>query len=63
MTKINRMLFKLEGFQYAKSLGFNLGYDQILLTEDSRNLCMIILPWVKYRYKYLTTGAINSPEN
>ena len=32
MPKINKMLFKLEGFQYATSLDLNMGYYHIQLT-------------------------------
>ena len=38
------MLFKLEGFQFTKSLGLNMGLYHIRLTEDISDLCTIILP-------------------
>ena len=56
------MLLKWEGFQYAMSLDLNMGYYHIRLTEDASNLCTIILPWGKYRYKRLPIGVSNSPE-
>ena len=64
MPKINEMLLKLEGFQYASSLDLNMGwlYYHIRLSENASNLCRIILLWVKYRYKRLTIGVDNSPE-
>ena len=43
MPKINEMLLKLEGFQYATSLDLNMGYYYILLRESESNLCTIIL--------------------
>ena len=60
MPKIRDILLNLEGFQYATPLDLNMGYYHILLIEQARNLCTIILPWGKYRYKRLTMGLINS---
>ena len=37
-----------------------MGYYHIRLSEKASNLCMIILPWVKYQYKRLTMGVVNS---
>ena len=62
MPKINEMLLKLKGFQYAKSLDLNIGYYHIQLIENTSNLCTIILLWGKYRYKRLPIGVANSPE-
>ena len=33
------------------------------LAQNAGNLCTIILPWGKYRYKHLPMGVSNSPEN
>ena len=44
MPKINKILLKLEGFQYATSLYLNMEYYHIRLIQNSSNLCMIILP-------------------
>ena len=60
MPKLNEMLFKLEGFQYATSLDLNMGYYNIRISKNSSNLCTIILPWVKYQYKRLIIGVANS---
>ena len=56
------MLFKLESFQYATSLGLNMGYYHIRLRKNSSNLCTIILSWGKYRYKRLPMVIDNSPD-
>ena len=45
MVKINEMLLKLEGFQYAMPLDLNLGYYLIRLSKNASNLCTVILPW------------------
>ena len=44
MPKINEMLLKLEGFQYATALYLNMVYYHIWLAEDASNLYKIILP-------------------
>ena len=60
MPKINEILLKLEGFRYATSLDLNMGYYHIRLSENESNLCKIVLPWIKYRYKCLPMGVDNS---
>ena len=57
MPKIRQMLLNLEGFQYAAALDLNIGYYRIRLSEESSNLCTIILPWGKYKYKLLPMGG------
>ena len=62
MPKINEMLLKLEGFQYAMSIDLNMGYHHVQLRENKINLCTIILLWGKFRYKLLTMGVVYSPD-
>ena len=40
----------------------NMVYYHIHISEEARNLCTIILPWVKYRNKRLPLGVSNSTE-
>ena len=62
MPKINEMLLKLEGFQYATSCYLGMGYYHMRLRKNASNLCTIILLWVKYRYKRLSMGVANSKD-
>ena len=62
IPKINEVLFKWEGFQYATPLDLNIGYYHIIMTEGVSDLCMIVLSRRKYRYKCLTMGVINLPD-
>ena len=62
MPKRNKMLLKLEGSQYSMSIDLNMGYYHIRLSKNGSNLCTIIIPWGKYRYKRLPTGVTNSPD-
>ena len=54
MTKICEMILKPEGFKYAMSMDFNMGYYHMHLSEEASNLCIIIRPWGEYSYKLLT---------
>jgi hypothetical protein len=62
LPRINDMLQKLEGFQYATSLDLNMGYYRILLTPNASKLCTVGLPWGKYEYLRLPMGLCNSPD-
>ena len=59
MPKINEILLKLEGFQYATPLDLNMGYYNIQLRYNESNLCTIIITWGKYCYKYLPMRIAN----
>ena len=62
MPKISEMLLNLEGFKYASSLDLNMGYYHIRISKQASNLCIITLPWRKYRYKQVPVGVSNSPD-
>ena len=44
------------------SRDLNMVYYHIRLSENSINLCMIILPWGKCCYKFLPMGVANSSD-
>ena len=50
------------GDKYFAAVDFSSGFSQLPLTEDSRDLFNIILPWGKYRYCVLPQGLNVSPE-
>jgi hypothetical protein len=62
IPKIQDLLMKLEGFQYATSLDLNMGYYHIELNPDSKKLCTIVLPFGKFEYQRLPMGLCNSPD-
>jgi hypothetical protein len=62
IPKIQDLLLKLEGFQYATSLDLNMGYYHIELSPFGKELCTIVLPWGKYEYQRLPMGLANSPD-
>jgi hypothetical protein len=43
LPKINDLLQKLEGFQFATSLDLNMGYYDIELTPNLSRFCTIVL--------------------
>ena len=62
MPKINEMLLKFEGFYYATSINLNMGYYHTQISENTSNLCTIILPWEKYCCKCQPMGVAKSPD-
>lgn len=62
IPKIQDMLLKLEGFQYATSLDLNMGYYHIELNPDAKKYCTIVLPFGKFEYQRLPMGLNNSPD-
>jgi putative transposase len=62
LPKIQDLLLKLEGFQYATTLDLNMGYYHIELSPSSKHLCTIVMPFGKYEYQHLPMGLCNSPD-
>jgi hypothetical protein len=62
IPKIQDLLLKLEGFQYAMTLDLNMGYYHIELSPFSKCLCTIVMPFGKYEYQHLPMGLCNSPD-
>ena len=52
---------KIEGFKYVMSLELKTRYFHIRLMYNDINLCTIILPQGKYKYKWLNMGYRNYP--
>jgi hypothetical protein len=50
------MIRSMEGFIFASALDLNMGYYHIKLDADAQNLCTIVFPWGKYKYKRLPMG-------
>ncbi len=63
IPKIQDMLQKMQGLLYATALDLNMGYYTIRLNPDAQQLCTIVLPWGKYRYKRLPMGVAGSPDS
>ena len=61
MPKMREIILNLEVFQYARSLDLNMVYYRISINNQASNLCTIISPWGKYKYKRLPMGICNTP--
>ena len=62
LPKIQELLLKLEGFQYATSLDLNMGYYHVELSPNAKKLCTLVFPWGKYEMQRLPMGLSNSPD-
>ncbi len=62
LPKIQDLLLKPEGFQWATAPDLNVGHCHIWLDAASRNLCTIIFPWGKCEMQVLPMGSSNSPD-
>jgi dihydroorotate dehydrogenase len=56
------MIRSMEGFTFASALDLNMGYNHIKLHADAQNLCTIVFPWGKYKYKRLPMGIKIAPD-
>jgi hypothetical protein len=62
IPKIQDILLKLKGFQYATTHDLNMGYYHMKLSPLSTCLCTIVMPFGKYEYHHLPMGLCNSPD-
>ncbi len=56
IPQISTTLQELEGFTYATTLDFNMGYYTIRLDPTAAKMCTIIFPWGEYSYQRLPMG-------
>lgn len=62
IPKISEMLQQMEKFSFVSSVDLNMGYYHITLDLATRDICTVIFPWGKYRYKRLPMGAACAPD-
>ena len=62
LPKIQDLLQKLQGFQFATALDVSMGYWHIELSPDAQRICTIVLPWGKYKYTRLPMGVSCAPD-
>ena len=56
------LLKSLGPMRYAKTIDLSMGYYHMHLTQQSKKLCTIILPWGKYCYNSLPMGYSGSSD-
>ena len=54
---IQEIFHEIGGFTYVTAIDLNMGYYAMALTERSKDICTIVLPWGKYRYNSLPMGV------
>jgi hypothetical protein len=57
MPKIPDIFRGMEKFRYATTIDLNMGYYSMPLSEQSKKLCVITLPWGLYQYNMLPMGV------
>jgi hypothetical protein len=62
IPKISTILQELEGFTYATTVDFNMGYYTIRLDPTAAKMCTIMFPWGKYSYQRLRMGFAGSAD-
>ena len=62
IPKIQELLHKLKGFQYATSLDLIWDITTSNLTPKASSYCTVVLPWGKYEYLRLPMGLCNNPD-
>jgi len=56
IPKIPDIFRGMEKFRFATTIDLNMGYYSMPLAEESKQLCVISLPWGLYRYEVLPQG-------
>lgn len=62
LPKISDTLQRMEKFQWASAIDLNMGYYHLTLDLATREICSLIFPWGRYRYKRLPMGASTAPD-
>jgi hypothetical protein len=62
LPKIAETLQRMEKFMWASAIDLNMGYYHLTLDLATREICSLIFPWGRYRYKRLPMGASCAPD-
>jgi len=62
LPRLQDIFWRRRGYSYMTKLDLTMQYYCFELDEDSKNLCVIVSPWGKYRYEVLPMGLTNSPD-
>ena len=59
---ISDILSKRTGYTYFSKLDISMAYYTFELDDESKDLCMINMPYGLYRYRFLPLGVMQSPD-
>ena len=62
LPRIQDILTKRSGYKYFTKIDISMQYYAFMLDEESSDLCTIVTPFGKYRYKRLPMGVKQSPD-
>ena len=62
LPKIAETLQQMEKFTYASAIDLNMGYYHLELDAYTMEICTVVFPWGKYRYRRLPMGAACAPD-
>ena len=61
-TKINQILYEIDGIQLASTINLQMGHYTIRLDPDAQRYCTLITTWGKYKYLRLPMGISCAPD-
>ena len=62
MPNTNDIMRKRKGFTYMTKIDLSMGFYHFQLDEESQELCVIVTPFGKFKYKRTPMGVCNSPD-
>jgi hypothetical protein len=62
LPKIQDILKKRPGYKYFTKIDISMQYYTFDLTDEAKDLCIIIAPFGKFRYECVPMGIKQSPD-